>query len=134
MHQHIIKPFIPNVQYQAISEAGKNVLYNELKRLGNCIKQMPFVYETQHQPLADKIVYLHYFAGDFDWYILEKDISPEQYQAFGLVRFQNEVELGYISIEEMKSITLVNIDLHWQPKPVRQIQCAKHLLDMNEEE
>lgn len=32
----------------------------------------------------EAIVTLHYFRGGMDWFITEKDMEPEQHQAFGL--------------------------------------------------
>lgn len=67
------------------------------RTLSSIIKRMPSSYETEDTDTPDKIVYLHYFLGGSDWYIIEKDKgNPEddkaadlsvggQYQAFGYV-------------------------------------------------
>lgn len=64
----------------------------------------------------DAIVYLHYFhASGADWYITERDIEDEQNQAYGLADLGYGAELGYISIEELKSVG-AELDIHWTPK------------------
>lgn len=49
----------------------------------------------------ESIAYLHYFRGSADWYILEKDSEPEQFQAFGWADLGGGGELGYISIIDL---------------------------------
>jgi len=58
-----------------------------------------------------------------DWYITERDMETDQLQAFGLANLGYGGELGYISIEELKSSN-VEIDLHWTPKTLREVKAA----------
>ncbi len=37
------------------------------------LSRIPKLYATEHSPLKDKIVYLHFFIGGCDWYIAEFD-------------------------------------------------------------
>ena len=85
--------------------------------LGNLVaNKMAKIYEQDGKG-DDAIVYLHYFhASGADWYITERDISDEQHQAFGLADLgMGFPELGYISIEELKSVG-AELDIHWTPK------------------
>ena len=34
---------------------------------------IPKLYETEHTPLEEKQIYLHFFIGAADWYIAEYD-------------------------------------------------------------
>jgi len=37
------------------------------------LAKIPKLYETENIPLKDKLIYLHFFIGDCDWYIAEFD-------------------------------------------------------------
>ena len=82
---------------------------------------MPKVYEQDGMG-ERATVHLHYFTGSQDWYVTEKDIAPEQHQAFGLADFGDGGELGYISIAELIACN-VELDLHWTPRTLG--ECRK---------
>jgi len=83
---------------------------------------MPRPYATDGTPTDDKIVHLHYFSGGSDWYIVERDSSDEQLQAFGLACLQGEYpEWGYISIQELIE-NGVELDLYFTPRPVSRLE------------
>lgn len=120
-----VKLFMPEIQQKAI--VGTTELRPVLKRLEDIITRMPKTYETENTPAKDKIVYLHYFYGNSDWYIVEKDAgSPDdipedkgkQYQAFGYTILNGDVynaEWGYISIEEIKATRKIELDFYFEP-------------------
>jgi hypothetical protein len=73
----------------------------------------------------EAIVHLHYFMGGWDWYITEKDMGDgtgdtKQYQAFGFV-CGDYPELGYVSIEELKSIG-AELDLYFTPRTLAEVK------------
>ncbi len=37
------------------------------------LSKIPKLYETEGVALKDKLIYLHFFIGDCDWYIAEYD-------------------------------------------------------------
>lgn len=88
-----------------------------LRTYAQRIATMPKTYEQDGQG-DEAIVYLHYFRGGADWYIIEKDSDPDQsgqHQAFGLADpFGDGGELGYISIAELRQIG-AELDLHFEP-------------------
>jgi len=87
----------------------------------NRITTMPATYDTDGQG-DDAIVNLHYFRGGCDWYVIEKDAEPEQHQAFGWCDLgMGCPELGYVSIEELKKVG-AELDLHWEPKALREVK------------
>lgn len=93
-----------------------------LKDLENIILHMPKPYETTEQGIAAPIS-LHYFKGGSDWYIVEKDSSEEQLQAFGYVCLNGDkinAEMGYINIEELIKCD-VELDLYWEPTTLRNV-------------
>jgi hypothetical protein len=68
------------------------------------LSKIPRLYETEHIPLQDKFIYLHFFIGGCDWYVAEYD-GDDLFWGFAILNddFQN-AEWGYISFSEMKSI------------------------------
>jgi hypothetical protein len=70
------------------------------------LKRIPNLYETEHIPLKDKLIYLHFFIGGCDWYIAEYDGDDI---FFGLVILNHDLEMaewGYISFKELQSIRI----------------------------
>jgi hypothetical protein len=68
------------------------------------LSRIPKLYETEHIPLQDKLIYLHFFIGGCDWYVAEFD-GEDIFWGFAILNddFQN-AEWGYISLSELKSI------------------------------
>ena len=68
------------------------------------LSKIPKLYETEHIPLQDKLIHLHFFIGGCDWYIAEFD-GEDLFWGFAILNddFQN-AEWGYISFSELKSI------------------------------
>lgn len=66
---------------------------------------------------------IRYFLGASEWYIVEKDIGPEQRQCFGYAVLGGDLtnaEYGYISVQELASLH-VEMDFHFTPAPIRTI-------------
>lgn len=108
-----------------VGKAQLNVLIDGLKgeesgffclkimALAQIICDMPTTYETDGSPT--KLCYLHYFTGNSDWYILEKDSETEQWQCFALCQVAGgEPEFGYCSIAEIIEAG-AEIDLYFVP-------------------
>lgn len=100
----------------------------KLVEMANIVATMPTTYETDGQGDA-AVAYLHYFTQDCDWYITERDREEEQLQAFGLACIW-EVELGYISIQELIGAG-AELDLHWTPKTLGQVKAERLMSDVN---
>ena len=68
------------------------------------LSRIPKLYETEHIPLQEKLIHLHFFIGSCDWYIAEFD-GEGIFWGFAILNhdFQN-AEWGYISLSELKSI------------------------------
>ena len=79
------------------------------------IQSMPKTGEQEDSD--DPIAYLHYFTGGFNWYISEKDMLPEQHQAYGLADM-GYPEYGYIPITELIENN-VELDLHFKPESMK---------------
>jgi len=68
------------------------------------LSKIPKLYETEHVPLQEKLIHLHFFIGSCDWYVAEYD-GEDIFWGFAILNhdFQN-AEWGYISLSELKSI------------------------------
>ena len=109
-------------------EEGEHFV-NLLWELKHRIETMPKTYETDKVETAEKIVYLHYFAGGYDAWVVEKDIcgdDEQQHQAFGTASFSGlqDAEWGYVSIQEAIE-NGVELDLYWEPRSWRAVEAGK---------
>ena len=93
------------------------------------LSRMPRLYETEHIPLQDKLIYLHFFIGGCDWYVAEFD-GEDLFWGFVILNddFQN-AEWGYISLSELKSVKVggwmeVDCELEefWQVRKASEIE------------
>lgn len=140
--RHALRPrglfsyYMPDMQRRTLLELidGEEGDYfvHTLEALADHIDKMPKSYDTDDQGTA-AVVHLHYFAGPVDAWITERDIgdqpkwfaSPEtpQLQAFGMITLtgdKSDGEFGYISIQELIENN-VELDLHWEPKPLSEV-------------
>jgi hypothetical protein len=125
-----LRGFLGGPQLETIRDLMKGeereFFYDKLIELAALIAKMPSTYETKDLSSDDKVVHLHYFTGNADWFIIEKDKgTPEdedseaQTQAFGYACI-HEGEFGYISLPEITEAG-AELDLHWTPKTMREI-------------
>lgn len=118
-----LKHFIGEQQLGVIGHAcygeEKQYFYDQLVDTAALIEGMPHTYQQDGKG-KDAIVYLHYFRGGMDWYIIEKDMGDDtddknQYQAFGIANLGYGGELGYISIKELIENN-IELDMHFIPR------------------
>lgn len=92
-----------------------------LIELADQFNTMPKTYEQDGKG-DDAVAHLHYFNGNMDWYITERDMEDEQLQAFGLASLGFDTpELGYISILELIE-NRVELDLHFTPTTIGELK------------
>lgn len=119
----ILKRFIPKKQLKAVEELMLEEGYVEsvLVPLEKQVKAIP-----KRQSGKPAIVHAHFFIGGTDWFITEWDGKD---QLFGHTILNGDVqmsELGYISLNELRSISMkplgfgVELDFFWQEKPLDQ--------------
>jgi hypothetical protein len=122
-----LKSFVSDSQIQVLKQMSKGPEHESateiINRLIDTFDTMKETYQTEDIPESDKIVSLHYFLGGSDWYIVEKDVLPEQYQSFGYARLsgmEDLAEWGYISLQELIDNN-VELDFYWRPKKFKDI-------------
>lgn len=93
------------------------------------LDQIPRLYENEDTPVGDKLVYLHFFIGGCDWYIVEYD---GENIFFGYAILNGDIvnaEWGYISFRELQSIKIgfaeIDCDLHWKVIPAQKVSLIK---------
>lgn len=118
-----LEPFIGRSQRKVLADncrgEERQFFFDLLRDLAVRISTMPTTY-AQASAGKNAIVFLHYFRGNQDWYVTEKDSEPIQEQAFGLVDLGFGGELGYFSIVDLVK-TDIEIDLYWTPKTLSEI-------------
>lgn len=121
-----LEHFIGQHQLQAIAQGlyGEDAPYfrDRLADLIQRIRTMPRIRESDpERPIAQ----LHYFHGNADWYVIERDNSDAQLQAFGHADlFGDGGELGYLHLPSLFEAG-VELDLHFQPQPIHDILQAR---------
>lgn len=121
----LLRNFLSDAQLSALGDAvyGEEGQWfiDKIAEIADRIRNMPKTYEQDGKG-DEAVVYLHYFLNNMDWYITEKDMETEQYQAFGLADLgMGYPELGYISIEEITSAG-AELDLHFEPKTLAEVK------------
>jgi hypothetical protein len=117
-----LRNFMPKGEYEALRGEplrGEEAqfFFDKLLDYEQRIKTMPETYQ-QDEKGGDAIVYLHYFVGSADWFILELDYAARQdqhVQAFGLADLYGD------SIPEVIEAG-AELDLYWEPKPLREVR------------
>jgi hypothetical protein len=120
--------FIPKAQYEALKEIHRGPEKDSAKeitqRLAETIESMPGPYGTEGTARPEKMVYLHYFQGGSDFYILERDNLPgRQYQAFGYTILNGDLEnaeFGYIDIFGLIELG-VELDFYFKPVKFKEL-------------
>ncbi len=142
-----LRPYLSTQQYLSMLECCKgeegSFFEEKFKEMAYRIGSMPKTYDCEDE--NDPVVSLHYFLGDSDWYIIEKDIEDGVSQAFGYAILNGDLmcaELGYISISELVGTQIhvkgdlyegssktavqvplhVELDLYFEPKPLSEIK------------
>ncbi len=88
---------------------------------------IPRLYQTEDLPLKDKLIHLHFFIGNTDFYICEYNCT-DTFWGFVILNGDMEMaEFGYINFDELKSIRVngwqeIDCDQHWRVRPASQVK------------
>ena len=89
------------------------------------LQQVPRLRATEHIPAREKVVHLHFYFGDCDWYVAEYDGDDT---FFGYVVLHGDMpnsEWGYFTLSELADINICGLeiehDLYWKPTPAGEI-------------
>ena len=89
------------------------------------LAQIPKFYETENTPTMDKLIYLHFFLGNSDWYVCEFDGFDT---FFGFVILNGDyqtAEWGYFTLHKLDRLNVrgfdVDMDLYWETRPAAHV-------------
>jgi len=119
-----VKKIMPKHQQQLVFHDPEH--REVIKRLEQEAKEVPEWGSTAEQTKDKMIVYLHYFYGGSDWYILEWDRENNLF--FGYVILNVDVmmsEFGTISIDELVNTPPVELDFYWNKEQLAKILYRK---------
>lgn len=97
------------------------------------LSKIPKMYATEHVPLPEKTIHLHFFLGSNDWFISETDGEDLMF-GFAILNgdYQNS-EWGYISLSELEAVSVhggieIDNDVYWTKCPANEVQtiCKAH--------
>jgi len=96
------------------------------------LAKIPRLYETEHTPLQDKLIYLHFFIAGCDWFISEYD-GDDIFWGFAILNNDLEMaEWGYISFRELKSIKIngrmeidCELEEYWKVRKASEIEIIR---------
>lgn len=103
---------IPKHQLKVVKNVGNKEFEQTIIDINNIVARIPKLYGQDG--IKDKMVYLHYFYGDQDWFVTELDKSTGE--CFGYADLGYGAELGYMSIPEFVSNGKVELDFYFEPK------------------
>lgn len=69
------------------------------------LAKMPMLRTTDHIPLKDTLIYLHFFIGGCDWWAAEYD-GEDLFWGFVNLSDHAYAEWGYYSFDELKRIKI----------------------------
>lgn len=92
------------------------------------LDRIPGLYETEHVPLKEKQIHLHFFISGSDWYVTEFD-GKELFWGFAIINgdLQN-AEWGYVSLQELKDLNIGGIEIDceleafWRVRPAIDVE------------
>jgi hypothetical protein len=127
-----LKQFVPINQLQTIVNLMRNkeegqFFKDKMIEIADLVKDMPKTYETDNLDSKDVKASLHYFHGNADIYIIERDSEDEQLQAYGYSDLGHGYpEFGYINLTDITGPkSPMELDLHFKPTPINEIK-EKH--------
>jgi hypothetical protein len=94
------------------------------------LAKLPKLYDTEHIPLQEKPIHLHFFLGACDWFISEYD-GKDLFWGFCILNGDLQMaEWGYVSFNELKEIRMsggleVDRDLFWKVRPANQVELIR---------
>ena len=95
------------------------------------LSNIPKLYETEAIPSDDKIVYMHFFFQNSDWYMFEYD-GDDTFFGYVILNCDTQMaEFGYFTLSELDEINIkgfeVDKDLYWEAKKFNEVRKEKGL-------
>lgn len=89
------------------------------------LQKIPEFHATADIPFKDKLIYMHFFLRNFDWFICEYDGQDLMFGYAILNGDTENAEWGYVSFNELCEVRInlmeVEYDLYWRVVPAREV-------------
>lgn len=89
------------------------------------LDELPRLYQTENTRLHDKVIHMHFYFGDCDWFVAEFDGEDIFFGYVILLGDHENAEWGYFTLSELSDIavayTEVEHDLYWEVRPASQV-------------
>ena len=88
--------------------------------------RMPKIYETIDVPCYEKVMHMHIFRENAEWFIAEYDASQRLFYGYANVH-SGPPGWGYFSLDELSDCSLpslspdAELDLGWKPRKAKEI-------------
>ena len=91
---------------------------------------LPGLYETEGIGLEEKVIHMHFFIGNCDWYAAEYDPESRRFFGYAILGGDYEnAEWGYFSLDEFLELEIksgglvfeIDRDLDWRPRPALEV-------------
>ena len=105
------------------------------------LAEIPRLYETEDVSARDKVIHMHFFIGNSDWFIAEYDGKDTFFGFVCLNGWTDCAEWGYISFKELRELKVkqpividgqralipleVDRDLHWEPRKATNVTLVR---------
>lgn len=90
------------------------------------LDKIPRLYETEDIPVADKIIYLHFFIGGCDWYIAKYD-GEDTFWGYANLNDDQNAEWGYVSFSELKEVNAQGFEVDCEKEEFWTIKKASEI-------
>lgn len=91
------------------------------------LARIPRLYETEHVPIEDKLIHLHFFIGGCDWFIAEYDGGDLFFGYAVLNGDYDNAEWGYVSFSELKAVKVGFLEVDCETESVWQVRRAAEI-------
>lgn len=91
------------------------------------LNRIPKLYETEHVPLKDKMIHLHFFIGGCDWYIAEYDGEDLMWGYAILNQDYQMAEWGYLCLKELRDINISGMEIDCELENYFPVQKASEI-------
>ncbi len=91
------------------------------------LDKIPRLYETEHIPVEDKLIHLHFFIGGCDWFIAEYDGADLFFGYAVLNADYLNAEWGYVSFAELKAVKVGFLEVDCETEDAWQVRSASEV-------
>ena len=95
------------------------------------LAKIPKLYETEQIPLKDKLIHLHFFIGNCDWYVAEYD-GEDLFFGYANLGDHRYAEWGYFGLSDLLDLKIdgwLEVDCEkedfWQLRKASEIEKIK---------